>query len=71
MLESRSKASKDSDSNLVSSGWALSQVTWAEMAKKLLHLWRHSQKICNPQPKNFFKCRLEDWPIHLSHWTAL
>jgi len=21
--------------------------------------------------KRFFKCRLEDWPIHLSPWTAL
>jgi len=24
-----------------------------------------------PQPNIFFKCRLEDWPIHLSPWTAL
>jgi len=58
------KGSKDSDSSLVSnenfseilwpSGWALDQVTWAKMAQKLLHLWRHSQKICNPQPKIFF-----------------
>jgi len=23
------------------------------MGQKLLHLQRHSQKICNPQPKNF------------------
>jgi len=23
------------------------------------------------QPKMFFKCRLEDWPIRLSPWTAL
>jgi len=22
---------------------------------KALHLWRHSQKICNPQPKNLFR----------------
>jgi len=29
------------------------------------------EKICNPQPQNFFECRLEDWPIRLSHWTAL
>jgi len=57
------KGSKDSDSSLLanksfseilwSSGWALGQVTWAKMASKLLHLWHHSQKICNPQPKNF------------------
>ena len=58
------KGSKDSDSSLVSnenfsetlwpSGWALGQATWAKMTLKLLHLWRKSQKICNPQPKNFF-----------------
>ena len=24
------------------------------MTLKLLHLWRQSQKICTPQPKNFF-----------------
>jgi len=57
------KGSKDSDSSLVSnenfsrilwpSGWALGQVTLAKMTQKLLHLWCHSQKICNPQPKNF------------------
>jgi len=30
--------------------------------------------IKNPQPptkKIFFECRLEDWPIRLSPWTAL
>jgi len=58
------KGSKNSDSSLVSnkrfskmlwpSGWALGQVTWAKMAHKLLHLWRHSQKICNTQQKIFF-----------------
>jgi len=58
------KDSKDLDSSLVSnknfseilclSCWALSQATWAKMAQKLLHLWRHSQKIRNPQPKIFF-----------------
>jgi len=52
------KGSKDSDLSLVSnknfseilwlSGWALGQITWAKMAPKLLHLWHHSQKICNP-----------------------
>jgi len=25
----------------------------------------------HPQPKNFFECNLEDWPIRLNHWTAL
>jgi len=59
------KGSKDSDSSLLSnknfikilwlSGWALGQVTWAKMALKLPDLWRHSQKICNPKPKNFFQ----------------
>jgi len=58
------KGSKHSDSSLVSnenfsetlwpSGWALGQATQAKIALKLLHLWRHSQKICNPQPKKFF-----------------
>jgi len=58
------KGSKDSDSSLVSyenfsdilwpSGWALGQVKWAKMTQKLLHVWRHSQNIHNPQPKNFF-----------------
>jgi len=58
------KGSKDSDSSLVSnknfsetlwpSGWILGQETWAKMTLKLPHLWRQSQKICNPQPKNFF-----------------
>jgi len=36
------------------SSWALGQVTWAKMAPKLLHLWRHSQNICDTQPKKFF-----------------
>jgi len=80
-LESRSKTQKTLDSSLVSnenfsetlwpSGWALGQVTWAKMVQKLLHLWCHSQKICNPHPKIFFECNLEDCPIRLSPWTAL
>jgi len=58
------KGSKDSDSSLVSnetfsetlwpSSWALGRATCAKMTQKLLHLWRHSQKIRTPQPKNFF-----------------
>jgi len=58
------KCSKNSDSSLVSkenfseilwpSGWALGQITRAKMAQRLLHLWRQSQKIRNPQPKRFF-----------------
>jgi len=72
------KGSKDSDSSLVAnenfreilwpSSWALGQVIWANMAPKLLHLWRHSQKSATPKQKIF--CRLDDWPIHLSPWTA-
>jgi len=76
------KGSKDSGLGLVSneniskilwpSGWTLGQVTWAKMTQKLLHLWRHSQKIHTPQPKKiFFECRIEDWPIRLRFWTAL
>jgi len=75
------KGSKDLDLSLVSnenfskilwpSDWALGQATWAKMAQKLLHLWRQSQKIRNSQQKFFFKCRLEDWQIRLSVWTAL
>jgi len=58
------KGSKDSYSSLFSnenfsetlwpSSWALGQATWAQMTLKLLHLWRHSQKSCTPQPKNVF-----------------
>jgi len=33
----------------------LGQATWSKMTSKLLHLWRHSQKICNPQPNIFFR----------------
>jgi len=36
------------------------------MTAKLLHLKRHSQKICIPQPKNFFQVqsrRLAVWAI--------
>jgi len=59
------KGSKDSDSSLVSNGnfsetrwpgsWVLGQATWAKMAQKVLHLWRHSQKVHTPQPKKFFR----------------
>jgi len=58
------KGSKDLDSCLVTNknfgktlwpgSWALGQATWAKMAPKLLHLWPHSQKIHNRQPKKFF-----------------
>jgi len=63
-LESRSKAEKTQtracffyeklSKILWPRGWTLGQATWAKMAQKLLHLWRHSQKIHNPQPKIFF-----------------
>jgi len=58
------EGSENSDSSLVSnenfsetlwpSGWALGQATWAKMTLKLLHLWRQSEKIRNPQLKKFF-----------------
>jgi len=32
----------------------------SQMAQKLLHLWRHSQKNATPHTKNFFECRQED-----------
>jgi len=37
------------------SGWALGQATWAKMTPTLLYLWRQSQKIHTPQPKNIFR----------------
>jgi len=81
-LESQPQAQKDSDSSLVSnenfseilwpSSWALSQVSWAKMAQKLLHLNDITHKkfaTCNQ--KFVFECRLDDWPICLSPWTTL
>ena len=38
---------------------------------EVLQLWHHSQKICNSQPKIFFKCILWDLPHLLSLWTTL
>jgi len=77
------KGSKNSDSSLVSnenfsetlrpSGWALGQGTWDKRIPKLLHLWRHSQKIHTPQPKNFFwvqSTRLADPFDHLNSSLA-
>jgi len=29
------------------------------------------KKSATPNQKFFFECRLEDWPIRLSPWTAL
>jgi len=59
------KGSKDWDSSLVynenfsetlwPSSWALGHATWAKLTLKLLHLWRKSQKMHNPQPKIFFR----------------
>ena len=63
-----SKASKDSDCNLVSNknfskilpsnslGPGPGEV--GQGGLKALYLWRHSQKICNPQPKNFFQVQI-------------
>jgi len=71
------KGSKDSDSGLVSNE-NFSEILWlsrpgnmSQNGPKLVHLRPHSQKIHTPQPKIFFECRLEDWPIRLSPWTVL
>jgi len=45
---------KTSAKTLWPSSWALGQATWPKMTPKLFHLWCQSQKICTPQPKNFF-----------------
>jgi len=37
---------------------------------KVHHLWRHSQQICNPNQKNFFKCKLQDLPSLLCFWPG-
>jgi len=73
------KGSKGSDSSLVSNenfreilwpnGWALGQVAWIKMAQK--PLMTSLTKNPQPQPKIFFECRLEDWPIRFRVWTAL
>ena len=67
------KGSKYLDSSLVSNenfnkilwprGWALGQATWAKWPKNYF-TFDVSQKICNPKPKVFLQCRLEDcWSI--------
>ena len=74
------KVSKDSDCSLVSNkifseiqpsnGLRPGPGEVGQGGLKMLHLWRHSQKIRTPQPKNFFECGLEDLPHLLNHWTA-
>jgi len=59
-----SKVSKDSDCSLVSNknfseilplnGWHPGPGKVGQGGLKVLYLWSHSQKIRNPQPKNFF-----------------
>jgi len=65
-----SKVSKDLDCSLVSNknfsemllsnGWRPGPGKVGQGGLKVLYLWHHSQKICNPQAKHFFECRLED-----------
>jgi len=74
--------SKDSDCSLVSNKY-FSEILPsnglgpepAEVGRgglKVLHLWRHSQKIHTPPSKKFiFECRLEDFPRPLHLWRAL
>jgi len=38
---------------------------------KVLHLWRHSQNACIPQPPNFFECKLQDLLSLLTGSVAL
>jgi len=69
-----SKVSKDLDCNLVSSknfseilppnSWRPGPGKVGQGGLKVLHLWRHWQKTCTLQAKNFFECRLEDL-LHL------
>jgi len=57
-----SKVSKDSDCSLlpnknfseILSSNILGPGEVGQGGLKVVHLWRHSQKICNPQPKNYF-----------------
>jgi len=41
------------------------------MTQKLLTYDVSHKKLHPPTKKLFCKCNLEDWPIHLSPWTAL
>jgi len=76
-----SKISKDSDCSLVSNknfseilpsnGFRSGPGEVGQGGVKVLHLWRHSQKISSPNQKLFFICRLEDLLRLLSLWTAL
>jgi len=60
-----SKVSKDSDCSLVSSknfieilppnGWRQGPGKVGQGGLKVLHLWCHWQRTCNPQAKNFFR----------------
>jgi len=64
-LSRSSKVSKDSGCSLVSNihfseilpskSWCPGPGKVGQGGLKVLHLWRHSQKIRNPQPKNFFR----------------
>jgi len=70
-LSRSSKVSQDSDCGLVSNknfskipnGSGLEPGEVGQGWLKVLHLWGHSQKIHNPQPKKiFFSCKLKDLP---------
>ena len=76
-----SKLSKDSDCSRVSNeNFSETQPSKAlgprpgevgQCGLKVLHIWRHSQNIHNPQPIKFFKCRLEDLLRFFSLWTPI
>jgi len=52
-------------------GWALSQVTSQNDPKTTSLTTSLTKNSQPPTKKFFFECRLEDWPIRLSPWTAL
>ena len=78
---SSSEVSKDSDCSLVSNqniggvlpsdGLGPGPGELRQGGLKVLHFWRHSQKIRIPNQALFFECRLKDLPSVLSHWTTL
>jgi len=74
-----SKVSKDLDCSLVSNknfseilpsnSWRPEQVKLGQGGLKVLHLWRHSHKICTPQAKNFFQVQTRTHASSLEPFT--
>jgi len=51
---------------LPSNGWRPGPGKVGQSGLKVLHLWRHSQKTCTPQAKNFFSSA--DWKTCRVFW---